>query len=207
MRHRSFLQFISFVLCCSVSGCFTSWLDRATTKSEQTSEGRAAYVGKNGDLIVETTVGQSQRPAEADFRYLVIERETMIRLIGITLARTGPTTRPVMELSSVVPHRYVARVKTRNGVAEVDPNVLVGAGPRQRMRTDTWQRVPIEYDFENLHATVKGSLGEYMSVHYTRDGLGTGVFVVLVVPAVALDVVTFPVQFVVVLAMLSTIKC
>ncbi len=175
-----------------LSGCFTIGLADKTTTEEVERPPEAAYISPRGDLILQSTM----EIAPAERRYIIVSEKTLADAIAKRKSRNKEEL-PKVTLSIETEHRYVTDDPKSKSFVTKDLHVLDGVSPPIPLTKNGKLRETIPYDWQNEHAEleVKGLL--LGTIHFGRTPGQKAAFAAGLLPCVALDIVTSPVQLVV----------
>ena len=198
---------VMLLLVGTASGCISTNLYLATSQRESNATPVSAYVLADGALAIECRVDIGYRTITRETRYLVIAHHEITRRITNAQDKAGPRGLAHIYLSTDTPYRYVTLSHNSSGQAEPMPDLLANAGPPIPLRPADRDVPEIMYYYGSLAAVIerKGLLREE-SDHSTRSAGGNVVFALAILPAVAADIVTSPIQLGVAIAYYVSVK-
>lgn len=183
-----------FLAACS-NGCLSYSLVHNTTESESLSRPQAAYIASSGDLLLEV-IDTSQHADHV--RYVSIRYLDLAPRIPVAARDLKDADIPIVNLPQDIPYTIVAANPGRSKVVPVDPQLLNNLGQRIEFRLGRGTDSPLFLYSHNGHEAVIARAGLMDKGHELKKVSvpGTILCYVLIVPAFAIDVVTFPIQVV-----------
>ncbi len=188
-------------------GCVSTNLYLATEHLESSASPKNVYVLADGSMAIECEVEIGYRSITRETRYIVVEHDWIRRRFERAGQSLKPGQMPRIYLGSDTPSRYVTTNKNRSGLAEPVPDLLVGASPPIDLHPNNQFLTEVVYKYGVVRGIIerKGLLRDDID-HSTRSAGGYALFTLGIVPAVAVDVVTSPVQLVVAIVYYASLK-
>lgn len=176
-------------------GCVSANLYLATEHLESSASPRRAYVLGDGALAIECEVEIGYRSVSREMRYIVVAGDEIARRVHRAQGKLRPGEPLKIYLGTDTPSRYVTTGAARSGLAEPQPALLDGATTPIELHPKDKDLPEISYEYGSSSALIerKGLLREEID-HSTRSPGGYALFALGILPALALDVVTSPVQ-------------
>ncbi len=176
-------------------GCVSTNLYLATEHMESAASPKKLYVLADGSMAIECEVEIGYRSITQEKRYIVVEHEYIHQRLENAGKSLKPGQTPRIYLGSDTPSRYVTTGQDRSGLAEPQSDLLVGALPPIELHPKDKFLDEIVYEYGSIRGIIerKGLLRDETD-HSTRTAGGYAVFALGILPAVAVDVVTSPIQ-------------
>jgi len=185
------LMLLMATACCN--GCLSYTLIHSTSERESLSRPQAAYIATSGDLLLEV-VDASQHAGQN--RYVVIRYRDLAPYIPVVALDLIEADIPRVRLPQDIPHTIVAMKSGRSDVVPVDPELLKRTGQRIEFQPEHGPDSPLflySYGGRSAMITRSGLMDKGYDLKKASVP-GTILCYVLIVPAFAVDVLTFPIQ-------------